>query len=111
MTSQQACSLAGEIVLDVAQQRRRPAEPGTLAVRVLRALVQEVRRDGTRLGEVSGPWRVGRSARPTGASAPTVERGAFSMYVDLQDQPEEIAALLNWCGIDEPDPTLRARTA
>jgi hypothetical protein len=105
MTREQICGLAGEILEEMTTQQRRPVQPSSLAMRMLRTLVGEAVRAGASLGTThDGPWRVGPSERRLGSyPVPLVEAGEFRMYIESHDQPYEIAALLNWCGCEEPD--------
>jgi hypothetical protein len=106
MTREQICSLAGEILKEMAAQEQHPVQPSSLALRVLRTLVGEAVRAGASLGTThDGPWQVGTSERRLGSyPVPLVEAGRFRMYIESHDQPYEIAALLNWCRCDEPEP-------
>lgn len=110
MTPEQACTVATQIVEEIAQQAQRPAVPASLAVCVLRELVHEVRRSGVSLAGVhGGPWVVARSApNREGEPRGLVAVGQFSMIIESHEQPYEIAALLNWCGCDEPNQPARS---
>jgi hypothetical protein len=102
--------LAREILETEGRTPGRLAAAEPLTYSLLARMVDDTRRLGVVLEHyLAGPWRVSEVAprgvaRFLGGSLPTVERGAYALTVRSLGEALDIAALLNWCDVPEPEP-------
>ena len=72
-------------------------------------LIESLHRRGVDLITSSGPWRaIARSLPRPGRRVvpiiPIVTNGLAQVMVDTAEHARDLAALLNWCGVDDLDP-------
>ena len=86
------------------QQIRRSYEPTAVY-----ALAAHVKDRGIDLSDAIGPWRATerRGSRPGRTSVhrlPVVTNERTALVVDTPQRAEDVAGLLNWCGVDNLNP-------
>ena len=84
--------------------QRRPYEPTAVY-----ALASRVKGRGIQLSDAVGPWRADerRASRPGRTSVhelPVVTNERIAVVVDTPERAEDVAGLLNWCGVEDLDP-------
>ena len=85
-------------------ERRRRYEP-----KAIYHLIESLHRRGVDLTTSSGPWRaishaLQRPGRRGLSMIPIVTNGLSQVMVDTAEHARDLAALLNWCGVDDLDP-------
>ncbi|MGN6392504.1 MAG: hypothetical protein ACTHM9_09695 [Gemmatimonadales bacterium] len=86
------------------RKQRRTYEPTAVY-----ALASQVKERGIHLSDAIGPWRAGerRASRPGRTCVhelPVVTNEHTAVVVDTPERAEDIAGLLNWCGVKELEP-------
>jgi hypothetical protein len=72
-------------------------------------MAQQARSNGVNLASVPGPWRASqhRIRRPGRSSLtviPVVTNEHAAIVVDTPERAEDVAGLLNWCGVQDLNP-------
>jgi hypothetical protein len=86
------------------RKQRRTYEPTAVY-----ALASRVKERGIHLSDAIGPWRAGerRASRPGRTSVhelSVVTNERTAVVVDTPERAEDIAGLLNWCGVKDLEP-------
>ncbi len=73
------------------------------------AMAQEARSSGVNLASAPGPWkatqrRIRRPGRSSLTVIPVVTNEHAVVVVDTPERAEDVAGLLNWCGVHDLNP-------
>jgi hypothetical protein len=106
LAPQTYCQRAALELAVLIRHQRKPRRGTRRDSPLLRRGVEEVLRGASRL--VDGPWHVGtrplkRPGRGGLPYIPLVTRGSSTLMVSTPREAEELAAFLNYCGIQELD--------
>jgi len=72
-------------------------------------MAQQARSNGVNLASAPGPWRasqrrVRRPGRNSLSLIPVVTNEQAEVMVDSMERAQDVAGLLNWCGVHELNP-------
>jgi hypothetical protein len=85
----------------LALKAERPVRMPAFQVTLFHLICTTAKAQGIPLGEYRpGPWKVDTSGKLGSIAVPAIYHGEFSMAD--HELSWEIAALLNWCGVEEP---------
>lgn len=107
LAPQTYCQRAALELAALIRHQRKPGRGTRRDSPLLRRCVEEVLGSGASRS-TDGPWHVGtrplkRPGRGGLPYIPLVTRGSFTLMVSTPKEAEELAAFLNYCGIQELD--------
>ncbi|HXE58495.1 MAG TPA: hypothetical protein VNK43_10885 [Gemmatimonadales bacterium] len=104
MEKQRICRVLRAVLDDLAVNPDRPIHTPRMGVGVFEVMVEEALRTGAPLDRYrDGAWWVDTSGKYGTPTVPAVVCGRFAMLDHSPPIAANVAALLNWCGIPEPE--------
>lgn len=96
------------------RQRRDSGGHGRYEPKAVYRLAEHVKRRGVDLGSAIGPWRaarrrVRRPGRTSAHAIPVITNERTELVMDSAERAEDVAGLLNWCGVHHLDPVPELR--
>jgi hypothetical protein len=106
LAPQTYCQRAALELAALIRHQQKPRRGTRRDSALLRRCVEQVLGNGISAAPVEGPWRTGarplkRPGRGGFRFIPLVTRGATTVMVSTPSEAEELAAFLNYCGIQE----------
>ena len=102
-------TLSAPLLQSTLRNQRQPRQRSRYEPTVVYHLAEQVKANGVELDQAEGPWRadareLSRPGRNSLHNIPVVTNEHTEVMVDTAEHAEDVAGLLNWCGVHELEP-------